>query len=141
MNAKPQIKIESFIEADPSIVWKMVTDSKMISQWLMETNIKPERGFKGYFKMKPMPGFDGNIQSEVLEVEENKLFLFTWQGGWMKNPTTIRFTLQPKANGTLLILEHWGFEGIFGSLLKKMMSGGWKKKITQLIPQLILQEK
>ena len=136
MESKPQIKIESFIEAEPAIVWRMITDSEKVSQWLMETNIKPEPGFKGYFKMKPMPGFDGNIQSKVIEVEENKLFSYTWQGGWMKNPTTVRFTLHKKSNGTLLVLEHWGFEGMFGSLLKRMMSGGWKKKMTTLIPQL-----
>jgi uncharacterized protein YndB with AHSA1/START domain len=140
MKSTPQIRIDSFIEADPAIVWQMITDSKMVSQWLMETNIRPEPGFKGYFKMKPMPGFDGNIQSEVLQVEENRLFMYTWQGGWMKTPTTIKFTLQQKPNGTLLTLEHWGFEGFFGSMLKRMMSGGWKKKITQLIPQLIVSQ-
>ena len=134
---KPQIRIETFIEAQATKVWQAITDSQHVSHWLMETNIKPEVGFKAYFKMKPMPGFDGNIKAEVLEVVENKLFVYTWQGGWMKSPTTIRFTLEEKEGGTLLILEHFGFEGIFGNLLKKMMSGGWKKKLTQQIPLLI----
>lgn len=141
METKPQIRIESFIEALPSEVWEMITDAKMISQWLMETNIRPQPGFKGYFKMKPMPGFDGNIVAEVLEVDINKRFVYTWQGGWMKTPTTISFTLQEKPNGTLLVLEHWGFEGFFGSMLRRMMSGGWRKKITTIIPQLLKRSK
>jgi uncharacterized protein YndB with AHSA1/START domain len=134
---EPQIRIESFIEATPSDVWKTITDKKLVSEWLMETNIEPRKGFEAYFKMKAMPGFDGNISSIVLDVQENKLFEYTWQGGWMKQPTHIRFTLTEKPNGTLLILEHWGFEGFSGIILRRMMSGGWKKKITQQIPAII----
>ena len=137
MEPKPQIRIDTFIEGSPEQVWKAITDSRKVSKWLMETNIRPEKGFKGYFKMKPMPGFDGNISTEVLEVVENKLFIYTWQGGWMKKPTTIKFTLVKKDNGTLLTLEHWGFEGILGNLLRRMMSGGWKKKITVQIQELV----
>ncbi len=92
------------MEAPAESVWEAITDSKMISQWLMETNIKPEVGFKGYFKMKPIPGFDGNITTEVLEVKENKVFMYNWQGGWMKTPTTIRFTLEEKMAAPCL---HW----------------------------------
>lgn len=137
MDAQPQIKIATFIEATPTEVWHAITDKALISQWLMETNIEPIVGFQGYFKMNPMPGFNGHIKTSVLQVEVNKLFIYTWQGGWMKKPTTVKFTLEEKDNGTLLTLEHWGFEGLFGHLLKKMMSGGWKKKITIQIPKLI----
>lgn len=137
---KEQIRIEQYIEAGTDKVWTAITDSAMISEWLMETNFKPEIGYKCYFKMPPVPGFDGNIKCEVLEVVENKLLVYTWQGGWMKQPTTVRFTLQPKDNGTLLTLEHFGFEGILGNLLKRMMSGGWGKKIRTIIPSLIKQK-
>ncbi|OJW83362.1 MAG: hypothetical protein BGO69_02800 [Bacteroidetes bacterium 46-16] len=134
---RPQIQILSFIEAPPHMVWRSITEAELISQWLMETDIRPVPGFKGYFKMKPMPGFDGHITCEVLEVIENRVFEYSWQGGWMKKPTTVRFTLEEKDNGTLLVLEHRGFEGILGNLLRRMMSGGWKKMLTQKIPSLI----
>ncbi|MBS1771569.1 MAG: SRPBCC domain-containing protein [Bacteroidetes bacterium] len=137
---KEQIKIEQFIEAPVDKVWLAITDCNLISEWLMETNFKPEIGYKCYFKMPAMPGFDGNIQCEVIDVVENKLLVYTWQGGWMKQPTTVRFTLQPKDDGTLLLLEHFGFEGILGNLLKRMMSGGWGKKIRTIIPSLIKQK-
>lgn len=134
---KPQIRLETFIEAPPDKVWTAITNKALVSQWLMETNIVPQKGFKAYFKMPPMPGFDGNISSTVIDVVENKLFVYTWEGGWMKQPTTVRFTLEEKPNGTLLTLEHWGFEGFLGNMLKRMMSGGWKKKITRQIAELI----
>ena len=141
LDKKAQIRIESFMEASPAEVWKAITDKEIVSQWLMDTNIEPQKGFKAYFKMKPMPGFDGKIVSEVLDVQVNRLFEYSWQGGWMKRPTTIRFTLEEKANGTLLILEHWGFEGLLGNLLRRMMSNGWKKKITLQIPALLKTKK
>jgi len=137
MDTKPQIRIESFIEASPAEVWKAITDKEWIGQWLMETNIEPVKGFVGYFKMKPMPGFDGNITTQVTAVTENELFEYTWQGGWMKNPTAVRFTLRPQASGTLLILEHWGFEGFMGNLLRRMMGNGWKKMVAKRIPALL----
>lgn len=137
METKPQIKIDTFIEATPMEVWRAITDKVFISQWLMETNIEPVVGFQGYFKMTPMPGFNGHIETTVLNVEPNKLFVYSWQGGWMKKPTTVKFTLLEKDNGTMLTLEHWGFEGLLGGLLMKMMRGGWKKKITIQISELI----
>lgn len=141
METKAQIRIETFIEGPVSDVWEAITDKVLVSRWLMETNMEAKPGFKGYFKMSPMPGFNGRIEAEVIEVEEFKTFIYTWKGGWMKKPTTVKFTLEEKTGGTLLVLEHWGFEGIFGNLLKKMMSGGWKKKITVQIAQLIKTKK
>lgn len=137
MKAKPQIKIETFIEATTLEVWQAITQKELISQWLMETDIEPIVGFQGYFKMKPVAGFNGQITAEVLRVEPNKLFVYTWQSDWMKTPTTIQFTLTEKEGGTLLTLEHWGFEGFKGFFLRKMMSGGWKKLVGIKIPELI----
>jgi uncharacterized protein YndB with AHSA1/START domain len=137
MGAKPEIKIDTFIEATPDEVWEAITDKALISQWLMETNIEPIVGFNGYFKMKPTPLFNGQIESTVIEVKPTSTFTFTWTSSWMKVPTTIKFSLQEKENGTLLTLEHWGFKGLRGFLLKKMLGGGWKKLITIKIPKLI----
>lgn len=137
MDAKPQIKIDTFIEASPAEVWKAITDKVLISQWLMETNIEPVVGFQGYFKMKPVPGFNGQITATVLKVAPNSVFSYTWQSDWMKKPTTIKFTLMEKGGGTLLTLEHWGFKGFRGFFLKKMLGGGWKKLISVKIPELI----
>lgn len=134
---KPQIIVKSFIEAPAGMVWESITNHKLVSEWLMETNITPVAGFKGYFKMKPRPGFDGLIHCEVLEVVPDKTFTYSWQSGWMKKPTTIRFTLEEKDNGTLLILEHWGFEGVLGRLLRMMLGPGWKKMLTKRIPALV----
>ncbi len=39
----------------------------------------------------------------------------------------------------MLTLEHWGFEGIMGNMLRLMMSGGWNKMITQRVPELVKQ--
>lgn len=141
MEAKPQIKIDTFIDATTDEVWQAITDKEMVSQWLMETNIEPVVGFKGYFKMKPTPLFNGQIETTVLEVKPKNTFVFTWSSSWMKVPTTVRFTLQEKGKGTLLTLEHWGFEGLGGFFLKKMLGGGWKKLITIRIPLVIKERK
>jgi uncharacterized protein YndB with AHSA1/START domain len=137
MDTKSQLKIETFIEGSLNEVWQAITDKVLISQWLMETNIEPIVGFTGYFKMKATPLFNGQIESTVIEVKPNSIFIYTWKSSWMKVPTTIKFSLQEKENGTLLTLEHWGFEGLRGFFLKKMLGGGWKKLVTIKIPKLI----
>jgi uncharacterized protein YndB with AHSA1/START domain len=136
MDAKPQIKIQLFIDGSTEDVWKAITDKAIVSQWLMETNIEPMEGFNAYFKMSPMPGFNGKIEAKVLEVVPFKIFSYSWQGGWMKVPTTIKFTLEEFEHGTNLTLEHHGFEGIMGKLLMRMMKNGWKKKV-QIIKKYI----
>jgi uncharacterized protein YndB with AHSA1/START domain len=83
--------------------------------------------------MKPMPGFDGIVHCEVLEVERNRRLVYSWDGGGSWGKTTLVWTLEPSGAGTRLQLEHRGFQGFRPFLLSLMMGSGWKKKLTTVV--------
>jgi len=117
------------------VVWEYLTTAELLAQWLMENDFKPIVGHKFQFHSKPVAkfGFDGNIYCEVLEIIPFKKLSYSWKGGPGKGKITLDsvvvWTLVPKDNGTLLMLEHKGFTGMKNFIGYLFMNSGWKTKI------------
>jgi uncharacterized protein YndB with AHSA1/START domain len=127
------IVIEVTYPVAPEFVWRAITDASLLREWLMENDFRPEVGARCQFRMKPMPGFDGIVHCEVLEVERNRRLVYSWDGGGSWGKTTLVWTLEPSGAGTRLQLEHRGFQGFRPFLLSLMMGSGWKKKLTTVV--------
>ena len=126
---KNKIKLTFEYDFPISIVWKAITDKKAVSEWLMPCNIEPIIGHKFQFKTESNLFFDGIVNCEVLEVIENELFSYSWNGGSLKN-TIVVFKLEEINNKTILHFEHKGFDGLFNKIVvQKILSNGWKSKI------------
>lgn len=111
----------------PELLWKALTDSEALSQWLMKNDFEPRVGHKFQFHTDPAPGFDGTIDCEVLEVDEPRRLVFTWKGGPID--TVVTFQLERVDEGTRLRLEHSGFKGPRAIMVSMILGKGWKKKI------------
>ena len=108
----------------PEAVWKGITTASSIERWLMPNDFKPVVGHKFQLRSKPMPGWSGIIDAEVLDLDPPRRMAWRWVSDWMD--TTVTFTLEPVAEGTHLRLVHDGFRGVRGTILSWMMGGGWK---------------
>jgi uncharacterized protein YndB with AHSA1/START domain len=86
----------------PEKVWQALTDPVAIAEWLMPNNFEPQAGHKFQFRTHPAPGFNGIIDSEVVEVDPPRRLVYTWSSG--KLNTLVIWTLQATKNGTLLTL-------------------------------------
>ncbi|MBD8490683.1 SRPBCC domain-containing protein [Echinicola sp. CAU 1574] len=124
----------SFFYPHPhEVVWTYLTESKLLAKWLMENNFKAEVGHHFYFKTKPKfkLNFDGHIDCEVLKVVKYRLLSYSWKGGGnTENPkldSVVTWTLQNKNHGTVLTLEHRGFEGLKNYPAYFIMNMGWIK--------------
>jgi uncharacterized protein YndB with AHSA1/START domain len=120
----------------PELVWRALTDPEHIGRWLMESDFRPEVGHRFTFHTNPRPGFDGTVRCEVLEVDPPRRLAYTWQGGggWMREPTTVTWGLEPVDGGTRVRLEHRGFTGLRGSVLRGMILGpGWGRIVGKLL--------
>lgn len=117
-------------------VWAALTEPAALSEWLMATaDFTAEVGSRFTLKARPMPGWDGVINGTVLEVEPPRRLAYTWQGSHMRRPTTVTWTLIPlDGDSTRLRLEHAGFAGPSGLLLRAMHQGGWKKFVRKSLP-------
>ena len=50
----------------------------------------------------------------------------------------MRWTLEPVDGGTLLTLEHTGFEDPWGPNVVEMLSGGWKGMLEKRLPEAVV---
>lgn len=134
---KRDLVLECVYPAPIEHVWRAITDSALLREWLMENDFSPVLGTRCEFRMKPQPGFNGIIQCEVLEVSQPRRLVYTWDGGGMWGRTTLTWTLDPCEQGTRLRLEHRGFEGFRPFVLSLMMGSGWKKKLTTTVAAIL----
>ena len=126
------VMLEQIYPVSPEVVWKALTDSTALAEWLMPNNFEARVGHQFQFRTKPMPGWRGFVDGEVLEVREARRLVYTWVGDedW-KEPTVVRWTLTPVEGGTLLRLAHTHLQDPWGRELQAMLSQGWKKMLEQ----------
>ena len=119
-------------------VWIAITDADAISQWLMVTDgFKPQVGAK--FTLS-QPGADwGNVEGEVLEVDEPNRIRYTWTNGPGFN-TTVTLSLESTTSGTRLRLEHAGFERVERKeQFRPGAEWGWKQFLGANLPAVLDQ--
>lgn len=141
--AKQSIIVEYDLPDAPKKVWRALTEPKLLEAWLMSNNIRAEVGHRFQFKAQPVPGWDGTVHCEVLEVLPERRLVYSWRGGAQKLDgygheldTVVAWELTPTANGgTRLRLEHSGFDP--DSYAFKMMGQGWRGKIAERIAQVL----
>jgi uncharacterized protein YndB with AHSA1/START domain len=140
---KLSIVVDYDLPDSPERVWMALTDPKLLEAWLMPNDILPEVGHQFTFRTQPVPGWDGIVHCEVLEVVPLERLVYAWRGGSKKLDgygheldTVVTWTLIPDGNGgTNLHLEHTGFEG--ESFAFKAMGQGWRGKIAARISQVL----
>jgi uncharacterized protein YndB with AHSA1/START domain len=134
------IKHSFFYSQSPETVWEYLTNTELMSQWLMPNDFEPIPGYDFQFKIKPMPqfDFDGIVNCKVLEIVPFKKLSYSWKAGpgdgKINLDSIVTWTLIAKNNGTELLLDHSGMmenDGIYSG-----MNTGWQqnmKKIDTLI--------
>ena len=114
-------------------VWKALTEPRLVTAWLMRPeNFELRVGCKFKLRAKPVPGWRGWVDCEVLAVEEQRLLRYSWAGDDSGKVLVVTWRLSDEAGGTKLELVHSGFTGMGGFFLAKLMMGpGWKKMMTK----------
>jgi uncharacterized protein YndB with AHSA1/START domain len=132
--ATRDITVEAVLPHAPDVVWKVLTTSDLIGQWLMPNDFAPVIGQRFHFKTRPMGNWDGTVDCEVREIVENRRLVYSWRGGSDDNlkygarlDTTVTWTLVPVAGGTLLRMVHAGFRLPANHAALDAMSPGWQR--------------
>lgn len=137
------IIVDYTLAAPPAQVWRALTEPALLARWLMANDIRAEIGHKFTFQAEPVPGWDGVVHCEVLEVETERRLSYSWRGGsdeleggfGGRIDTIVTWTLEQAADGgTHLHLEHSGFlpkdAFAFDGLGK-----GWRGKLAERMAQ------
>ena len=94
-------------------LWRALTESPLLAQWMMSNDFAPEVGRKFQFRTEPKRGWDGVVDCEVLIVEPLKQLSYSWgvgggeAGGGLQ--WVVLWTLTPTDGGTHLRMEQSGF--------------------------------
>ena len=103
--------IERVFAHPPAKLWRALTESPLLAQWMMNNDFEPVVGRKFQFRAEPVPNWNGVVDCEVLIVEPLKRLSYNWGvgGGESGLQWVVLFTLAPAEGGTHLRMEQSGF--------------------------------
>jgi len=102
------VVVEREIPHPPEKIWRALTQSHLIDEWLMKNDFEPVVSHR--FNLR---ADWGAVECQVLEVEPNKTLSYTWnatQAGAVNDlKSVVTWTLTPTSTGTRLRMEQSGF--------------------------------
>jgi uncharacterized protein YndB with AHSA1/START domain len=137
------IRIVRDYPQDPGKVWRAVTDPELIPRWTATgqggrpVGFEPVVGNKFQFVAKPVPGWRGIVDCEVVEVREQSLLRYTWVGAEGDAPTYVTYRLEPLADGTRFTYEHTGFTGPAGFFMARLLGRVRTKMLSTGLPAVL----
>jgi uncharacterized protein YndB with AHSA1/START domain len=96
------VVIEREMPHPPEKIWRALTESPLIGEWLMKNDFQPVVGHR--FNLRADWGV---VDCQVLAVEPNKTLSYTWAAYGLESVVT--WNLSPTRTGTHLRMEHSGF--------------------------------
>jgi uncharacterized protein YndB with AHSA1/START domain len=135
------IRREILIPQPREQVWRALTESATLAEWMFPNDFEPRVGHRFTFQVPPNPkvNFDGLVVCcEVLECEPPSgsvggRLAFSWSAGGLEG-TQVSFRLEPDGEGTRVLFEHSGFDVTqpWGEQAFKGAEFGWAKMLNQL---------
>lgn len=115
-------------------VWRALTDSATLAEWLMPNDFEPRVGHRFTFRTEPNPraGFDGIVRCEVLECVPPSQLVYSWTSPF--GDTQVTYRLEPQGDGTRLLFEHSGFDlsQPWSETAIKGAGAGWTRMLEKL---------
>lgn len=99
--------IERVFPHPPEKLWRALTESPLIAQWMMKNDFEPVAGRKFQFRAEPVPNWNGVVNCEVLIVDPLKRLSYSWTS--MGFGSVVLWTLTPAEGGTHVRMEQSGF--------------------------------
>ncbi|HEV2480508.1 MAG TPA: SRPBCC domain-containing protein [Puia sp.] len=155
------IILKTFLPYSQEMVWKALTDPKLLGSWFMENDIEPTRGHYFTFRMKPQKGWDGITHCNIIDIDPPRHISYTYRGEatgekalacagihldtadkltkgiFAKLDTVLSFSLEPTCGGTILTMNHSGYKGLKLAIISLIMKMGWRKQLKKKLPKLL----
>jgi uncharacterized protein YndB with AHSA1/START domain len=132
--ATRSIVIERLLPYPPEKIWRALTQSSLIEEWLMKNDFAPEVGHHFTFRATPLPGWSGVVNCEVVTIEAPHRLAYRWGDGTESDSglvTLVTWTLHAREAGTLVRMEQSGFRDK-DEHAHKRMGGGWPHVMERL---------
>lgn len=97
------VTVEREFPYPPEKLWRALTQSHLIAEWLMQNDFRPDAGHRFSLSAEW-----GTVDCKVLVIEPNEKLSYTWEALGVE--TIVTWTLTPTAEGTVLRMEQVGFK-------------------------------
>jgi len=105
--------VERLFPHPPEKLWRALTESPLLAQWMMNNDFEPVPGRKFQFRNDPKPNWNGIVDCEVLVVDPMHRLSYSWGVGKGEGIAGLQWvvlwTLTPADGGTYLRMEQSGF--------------------------------
>jgi uncharacterized protein YndB with AHSA1/START domain len=91
---EPDVSLDFQFTSTIEQVWKALTESDMLAEWIWDNYFKPIVGHKFQFRAEPSEWWDGIVDGEAFEVDEPNRLSYTWASAG--GITTVTWTLKRK---------------------------------------------
>jgi uncharacterized protein YndB with AHSA1/START domain len=129
------IKREILLPQSREEVWRALTDSAALAEWMYPNDFEPRIGhcFTFCVPWGVHVGFDGVVRCEVLECSPPSVLVYSWSGGPVVD-SRVSYRLEPHGSGTQMLFEHSGFDLTrpFGKPAFRGAELGWARMLEQL---------
>ena len=128
----------------PTRIWHALTDPALVPLWTATgqggrpVGFAPVVGTRFQFVAKPMPGWRGVVECEVLEIRAPSLLRYSWVGDAKdRDVTQVTYRLEPHNTGTRFTWEHTGFTGVGGFLVSRILASVRKNMLRVGLPAVL----
>ncbi len=124
-------------------VWRTMTDPDLVSQWTVvgrggrPVGFVPEVGTRFQLVGKPLWGWRGIVDCEVLDVDKPNLLRYSWQGEEGGAITNVSIRLESTRSGTRLTFTHTDFSGIGGFFMSHILLTVRTKMLDKGVPPVL----
>jgi uncharacterized protein YndB with AHSA1/START domain len=129
------ILITETYQHPPELVWRALTDPALIPRWTATgrggtpEGFKPVVGNRFRYVGRAVPGWDGIVRCEVVDVDPPSLLRYTWQGAEGEAPSVVTYRLEAVPAGTRFTYLHTDFTGLMNRLTAKLVLQRVRRKM------------
>jgi uncharacterized protein YndB with AHSA1/START domain len=136
MSPTKSLVVERLMPHPPEKIWRALTQSALVEEWLMKNDFEPRVGHRFNFRATPIPGmWNGCTDCEVLALDEPTRLVYSWSASGEEAKdglkTIVTWTITRTDGGALVRMEQAGFrpqdEGGY-----QAMGGGWPRILAGL---------
>jgi uncharacterized protein YndB with AHSA1/START domain len=105
------IRKEITIPQSREQVWRALTDSVVLAEWMYPNDFEPRVGHRFTFRVPPNPqaNFDGIVHCEVFNCIPTRELAYSWVAMGGTVDTRVSYRLEPEGSATRLFFEQSGF--------------------------------